>query len=217
MTTDQNLQGRAARLLALMAISRARRALIPSINPQTPARRQTMPYREPEPTNEVKTIAADLLQSIALGANGTPFDSSTPEGLDQLLDAEAEGHAQPEIVSHGSLRFRVIDGDPVELAVACGAIEEGAPPSLALLVEFADDEGAPHPSTGQYLNVATDEPGVSILFRIWITSADLHDPGAPDLGPGAVRNEALAAIDDHPRRGLIVQVIGEADDEESAQ
>jgi hypothetical protein len=217
MTLPQILQGRAARLLALMAIGRWRRASKPSINPQTPAGLQTMTYVEPEPTNEVKTIAADLLQSIALGASGTPFDSSTPEGINELLDAEAEGRAQPEIVSRGSLRFRVIDSDPIELAVACGAIEEGAPPSLSLLVEFADDEGAPQPSTGQYLNVATDEPAVSILFRIWITSADLHDPGAPDLGPDAIRNEALAPIDDHPRRGLIVQVIGEAGDEEPAQ
>lgn len=207
MTFPRHLQNRAARLLALMAISRARRTSIPSINLKTSAGRETMTYPEPEPTDEVKAIAADLLQSIALDANGAPFDSSTPEGINELLDAEAEGRAQPEIVSRGSVRFRVIDGDPVDLAVACGAIEEGAQPPLALLVEFAEDDGAPQPSTGQYLHVATDEPGASILFRVWITSADLHDPNAPDLGPDAVRNEALAPIDSHPRRGLIVQVV----------
>lgn len=164
-------------------------------------------YPEPAPDDQARTLAAELLQSVALNATGQPFDDDDP-----VTWGEAD-NTEPEVVRLGSVRFRVIDNDPTELALATGAVEEGAPPTLKLLVEFADDEGAPQPTMGQYLNIATDEPGVGVLFRVWVTSADLHDPAAPDFGLGAVRNEALAAIADHPNRGLLVQVFGDEEDD----
>ena len=56
--------------------------------------------------------------------------------------------------------------------------------------------------------VALDaDEGVSVLFKVVITHADLHDPAAPDLGPDAVRNEALDAL--QPGEVLLVQVIND--------
>lgn len=201
----------AARLRTLVAIGRARMSARASDSftnqpEQEITDMQPETYPEPAPDDQARALAAELLQSVALNADGQPFDDDDAASWDEADNTE------PEVVRLGSVRFRVIEGDPAALATACGAIEEGAPPTLALLVEFADDEGAPQPTTGQYLNIATDEPGVSALFRVWTTSADLHDPSAPNFGPDAVRNEALAAIDDHPNRGLLVQVFGEEEE-----
>lgn len=199
----------AARLRTLVAIGRANSSsrqqsidqpgATPVMQPET--------YPEPAPDDQARALAAELLQSVALNADGQPFDDDDPTTW-----GEADA-TEPEVVRLGAVRFRVIDSDPTELALAAGAIEADSPPNLCLLVEFADDEGAPQPTTGQYLNVATEEPGVSLLFRTWLTTGDLRDPAAPDFGPEAVRNEALAAIADHPNRGLLVQVFGDEEDD----
>ena len=154
-----------------------------------------------EPNEEVRTIAADLLARIALDANSAPFDDDDPETWVEADEALAE------VVRLGPVRFKIIDADATDLALAAGAIEAGDPPVLCMQVAFDQIDGAPKPCIGQYIVLPTDEPNVSLTFVVWITHADLHDPATPDLGPDAVRNEALDAL--QPGEVLLVQVIND--------
>ena len=165
-------------------------------------------YPEPAPDDDARTVAAELLQRIALDVGGALFDDGDPDTWDE---ADA---TDPEIVRLGPARFKIVSADAGDLAIAVGAIEPGDL-TPCWLVQFAADKGAPQPSMGLYLNIATEEPGVSVLFRLWITSFDVNDPAAPDFGSGATRNPALDAIAGHPGRALLVQVFG--DDQGVAQ
>ena len=193
----------AARLQTLIAVSRARRR-----NPQSMTTSTNMTQFDDtiEPNENARALTADLLARLALDAAGRPFNEDDPSTWD------AADETEPEIVRLGAVRFRVIDADPRALTLAAGALEADGPPRLCLLVQFADDEDAPQPAMGQYLNVATEEPGVSLLFRVAVAHADLHDPAAPDLGPEAVRTEGLEAIADYPGRALLVQVFSDEED-----
>lgn len=154
---------------------------------------------EIQPDDTARAIAAELFDRLVLNADGQPFDHSDPETWQAVDEAESE------VVHLGAARFAIIDADAVDLAVAAGAIEPGQAPTLCMRVAFEQTEGAPVPSIGQYLTVATEEPAVSILFRIWLTHADLHCPDAPCLGPGAMCNEALEVL--QPSEALLVQVL----------
>lgn len=204
MTNPQNLLSRTARLLALMAISRARRASSPSIKPQTPAGHQTMTNVEPEPTDEVKALTAELLDCFALKADGQPFPSQDTNTW------QAADEAEPEVVSLGFAKFKIID-DATDLALAVGAIDENSPPTLCLRVRFADNDEQPDRRAGQYIALDTGA-GVELLFRLWLTGEDVHEPAPEgfDLGPGT-DNEALDVL--QRGEGLLVQVFGEADEE----
>ncbi|RYF61165.1 MAG: hypothetical protein EOO27_03155 [Comamonadaceae bacterium] len=155
-------------------------------------------YFEPSPDDGARAVAAELLQRIALGADGAPFDDNDP---DTWAQADA---AAPEIVSLGPVRFRIVDADAVDLAVAVGAIKPGDA-TLCLRVEFDKAANTVEPSLGQVLAVATVEPGVTLVLGVWATYADLNDPGAPVLGAGAVCNDALDALG--PNQALLVQVL----------
>jgi hypothetical protein len=201
MLDRETLLQQAARLRTLVAIGRAKGAgqcAIQATNSTKDFQVDSPAYTEPEPDDQARTVAAELLHRVALDASGAPFDSSNPDMW------EAEDDAEPEVISLGAVRFKVIDADSTELAIAAGAVEEDAPPALCLLVEFADDEGAPQPSTGQYVTVQADD-GVALLFYVWLAHADLHDPAAPNLGPGAVRNPALDVL--QPGQALLVQFV----------
>lgn len=157
-----------------------------------------------QPDDTALPLAAQLFDRLALNADGQPFDDNNPETWGEADDAD------PEIVQLGAARFTVVDADAIDLAIAAGAIEPGELPTLCMRVAFEQAERALVACAGQYLSVATDEPGVNILFRVWLTGSDLDDPGAPDLGPDAVRNVALAVLE--PHQALLVQVF---EDEEA--
>lgn len=157
-----------------------------------------------QPDDTALPLAAQLFDRLALGADGQPFDDGDPETWG------AADAAEPVVVFLGPARFAVVDADAIDLAVAAGAIEPGELPMFCMRVAFEQAEGAPVACVGQYLSVATDEPGVNILFRIWLTGSDLNDPGAPNLGPDAVRNVALDVLE--PHQALLVQVF---EDEEA--
>lgn len=157
-----------------------------------------------QPDDTALPLAAQLFDRLALGADGQPFDDDDPETWG------AADAAEPAAVHLGAARFTVVDADATDLAIAAGAIEPGELPTLCMRVAFEQAEGAPVPCIGQYLSVATDDPGVSVLFYVWLTHSDLHDPAAPDLGPHAMRNEALDVLEIN--QALLVQVF---EDEEA--
>lgn len=202
MTNPHNLLSRATRLLALMAISRVRRASIPSINPQTPAGHQTMAYLEPEPTDEVKSITAELLDRLALDANGQPFADGDPNTW------QAEDETEPEVVRLGFAKFKIVDPYATSLALAAGAIDSDSPPTLCMHVRFENAADQPKLRSGQFIALDTSAD-VKLLFKVWLTAEDVHAlaPEGFDLGPGT-DNEALKVL--QPGEALLVQVLAEA-------
>lgn len=160
-----------------------------------------------DPTDSARAIAAQLLERLTLNAEGQPFDECDPNKW------EAADAAEPEFVSIGPVRLRVVDPDALALAFAAGAVDLNSPPTSCLRVAFAPAEGEAAPQVGQYVVLQTDEPSVSIVFRIWLTY-DFAQPGPdwPDLGPDAVRNESFDVL--APGEALLVQVF---DDSESQQ
>ncbi|MDM0018375.1 hypothetical protein [Variovorax saccharolyticus] len=190
----------AARLRTLVAIGRARskaRVAITSnlhFNLETPS----MSYVEPEPDGQARTLAAELLERVALDAHGALFNDDDPA---TWADADA---AVPEIVSLGPVRFRIVDSDAVDLAVAAGAIEPGDK-TLCLRVQFDASNDAPAPALGQVVTVTTDEPGVTLAFGIWLTHADLHAAEAPDFGSDAMRDSTFDVLE--PNQALLVHVL----------
>lgn len=159
-------------------------------------------YPEPAPNAQARAIAADLLQRVALDASGAPFDDDDPTTWNE---ADA---AMPEIVSLGQVKFKIVDADATDLAVAVGAVEPGAQ-VLCLRAEFEATNGAPAPAIGQVVVVPTEEPTVKLTFGVWATYDDLHSPEAPDLGPDAIRNPALDVLE--PNQALLVQVLDAED------
>lgn len=110
----------------------------------------------------------------------------------------------------GPVRFKIIDADARALAIAAGAIEDGAQPALCMRVAFDQAAGQPEPCAGQYVTLQADE-NVTLIFRVWITHADLHDPAAPDFGADAQRDPVLGTLE--PGEALLVQVLAEEESE----
>jgi hypothetical protein len=155
-------------------------------------------------------LVGALLEEVTLDANGEFFDGNDPDSW------EAADQAPIEVVSHGAVRFKIVDADATDLALATGFIDPDGPLALSLRVAFEEAEGAPQPVTGQYIVLPTSA-GVNITFMVVITRSDLDDPAAPDLGPGAVHNEAFDALE--AGQGLLVQVLNDevnADEMEAA-
>ncbi len=162
-----------------------------------------------EPNTEARALAAELLARMTLSAEGDPltFDESDP---DTWAAADA---AQQEVVRLGAVRFKIV-GDAEELAAALGAVDADEMPVVCLRVAFEQAEGVPAPVVGQYIVVGTDEPNVSVIFQVRMTFDFLQaDPDEPDLGPNAVRNQAIDVL--QPGEGLLVQVF-DADESEAA-
>jgi hypothetical protein len=201
----ERLLWQAARLRTLATIGMARlRRTAP--HSKTPTHSADMTnHTDPEPNEETMTLAAELLQRVALKPDGSAFGNS-------VEDIEAAELSEPEIVHLGAVRLRVIDDNPVDLAIATGAFEEGGPPTLCWHVEFFQaSEQTLLPCSGQYIVLPTGVKSVSVTFYVFLSHDDLRDPAAPDWGPDAVRNEALDALG--PNQALIVQVF-ETDDQE---
>ncbi len=162
-----------------------------------------------ETADSAPALVGELLEEVALDANGELFDENAPDTW------EAADQAPIEVISHGAVRFKIVDADATDLALATGFIEPDGPPALSLRVAFEEAEGAPQPVMGQYVVLPTNA-GVNITFMVVITRRDLDDPAAPDLGPGAVHSEAFDALE--AGQGLLVQVLTNADgdDQEAA-
>jgi hypothetical protein len=182
----------AARLLCLAALGKARARAI--TNPCTRKEVDSM-TQDIDPSDEARALAAELFDLLALRENGEPFDYSSEE------EAAKADSVVPQFVALGPVRFKIIDADASHLAVAAGVMEPGSP-ALAMRVAFEQAENVPTPSMGQHVILPTDEPGVSIVFLVVLTHADLH--AGPDLGPGAERNTDFDALE--PGQGLLVQV-----------
>jgi hypothetical protein len=157
-------------------------------------------YPEPVPDGHARTLAAELLERVALDASGAPFNPLNAETW------QAEDDAMPELIRAGPVRLRVVDPDASGLATAVGAIEPGET-RVCIIVEFHMGDGEPQPVMGQFIAIQTDEPGVSLAFAIWLSHWDINDAAAPDFGDGAVRNPALDAIG--VNQGLLVQLLND--------
>ena len=199
---------RAARLRKLAAVGLARlRAPATPIHQNPEHNMTTQTYPEPAPDDQARTVAADLLQRVALDASGAEFNDDDP---DTWADADV---AEPEIVRLGLVRFKIIDNDARALAIAAGAIEDGALPALCMRVAFDHAAGQPEPCAGQYVTLQADE-NVTLIFRVWITHADLHDPAEPEFGADAQRDPVLDSL--QAGEALLVQLLPE-DESEAGQ
>ncbi len=158
---------------------------------------------DPAPSAEAEALAGQLLDRVSLDASGEPFNDDDPQTW------AAADAAEPELVSLGPVRFRVIDPAAVDLAIAVGAVEAGDDDAICWLVEFDGAQGAPVPAIGQAVLLPTKVPGVTLPFAVWATYADFNDPAAPDLGPDADRNPALDLLE--PNQALVV-LIKDAED-----
>lgn len=146
-------------------------------------------------------LRGELYDLVALGPDGQPFDYSDPE---QVIAAE---DAPAELVLLGAVNFHVLDPDARDLAEATGAIEPGSNKPTCWCVQI-EPSSEVQPAMGQTLLLQVGA-GVALRFFVQLAHADLHDPAAPNLGPAAVPNEALAEL--QPGQALLVQELAVGD------
>lgn len=161
-----------------------------------------------EPNEEARTLAAELLERVSLDAAGEIFDEHDPSSWQVADDASVE------TIKRGPIRFKIVDADAVALAMAVGVIHSNDPAVLCLLVAVEQAGDAPEPSIGQFVVLPTGEPGVSLVFLVSATYADLHDSASPDLGPNASHNGAFDTME--PGQALLVQVFDAEDGDQQA-
>lgn len=154
------------------------------------------------PDLQAQEIAAALFRRLTLNADGQLLDDNDPSNWDE---ADA---TQPEIVSLGGVHFRITDPGAAGLAIAVGVMAEGESLVCLRAVFSPADAGGATPKMGDVVALEADE-GVTVLFNVAIGYADLHDPSEFDLGPDAVRIEALDTL--KPGEVLLVQVINSAE------
>lgn len=157
---------------------------------------------------ETEHLRGEVIVEMALDTDGQPI-SDAPENW------AAADAAEPQPVSMGPVKFRVLDPDARELAEMLGAIDPAHPDGAKLLVELHDDEPEDAMTMGQYVAIEAGG-GVRVTFYVWCSAYDRDVPIPPgfDLGAGAQHNEAWGSLGS--RQALLMQVFGEAD-EESAQ
>lgn len=165
---------------------------IPTI-PMTDLKTKTAP--EPE------HLKGEVIMEMALDADGQPIDD-TPENW------AAADAAEPQPVSIGTARFRVIDHDARELAEQLGAIDPDHPDGAQLLVELHSDEPNDALTVGRYVAIEATN-GIQVTFVVWCSTFDRDAPTPPgfDLGEQAQRNAALDSLGS--RQALLIQVFGE--------
>ncbi|RYF74208.1 MAG: hypothetical protein EOO22_07480, partial [Comamonadaceae bacterium] len=169
----------ASRAVSLSAMARMRRdpLELPPAQGQKPMNEINYLMVDPALTPEVETLVGEVLARIALDATGMPF----PDEPDAWAAAD---EAEPQIVSLGRVRFRVVDPDARAIAEYVGAIDPENPDAVALVVEAEDPDAL---TTGRYVTIET-AAGVSVVVRVFIAAADLNDLAAPGYGPDAYRD-----------------------------
>lgn len=153
---------------------------------------------------EDEHLKGEVIVEMNLDTNGQPI-SDTPENW-AAIDA-----AEPQPVSIGPVKFRVLDPDARELAEMLGAIDPEHPDGAKLLVELHDDEPDDALAMGQYVGIEASS-GVRVTFLVWCSAYDRDAPIPPgfDLGAGAQRSAAWDSLGS--RQALLIQVFGEADE-----
>ena len=135
------------------------------------------------------TTTATILRWLTLREDGSHI---TVNADDHDCWDEAE-NATPELVNIGSGILEVTNAGDDALATAVLASDDrGLLPTMKAIFKPSEPDGE-RPRMGDLLSV-TPAAGVSLLFAVQITFADLHEPSAFDLGPGAEVNEQLAAL-----------------------
>ena len=133
---------------------------------------------------------ATILRWLTLRADGSHITVNTDDP-DSWEEAE---NATPEFVNIGSGIFEVTNAGDDALATAVLASDDhGLLPTMKAIFTPSEPDGE-RPQMGDLLSV-TPADGVSLLFAVQITYADLHAPSAFDLGPDADVNEQLAALE----------------------
>lgn len=148
---------------------------------------------DPTVTPEAEMLAGEILAKLALDAGGQPF-ADEPDAWAASDDAEVE------VVSLGSVRFKIINADASDLARDLGAIDPEHSDAAAMVIELAADEDDGALTMGRYLSIEV-APSVQVVFMVWISHADITAPSDYDLGPQATQFDALAE-----RQALLVQV-----------
>ena len=132
---------------------------------------------------------ATILRWLTLRADGSHITVNTDDP-DSWAEAE---NATPELVNIGSGILEVTNAGDDALATAVLASDDrGLLPTMKAIFTPSEPDGE-HPQMGDLLSV-TPNDGVSLLFAVQITYADVHEPSAFDLGPDADVNEPLAAL-----------------------
>ena len=154
---------------------------------------------------EAEHLKGEVIVEMSLDADGQPI-GDTPETW------AAADAAEPQPVSIGPVKFRVLDPDARELAEMLGAIDPAHPDGAKLLVELHDDEPDDALAMGQYVAIEAGS-GVQATFIVWCSTYDRDSPIPPefDLGAEAQHNEAWDSLGS--RQALLIQAFGDADEE----
>jgi hypothetical protein len=151
---------------------------------------------------EDEHLKGEVIVEMALDADGQPI-------ADEPETWAAADAAEPQPVSMGLVKFRVLDPDARELAEMLGAIDPAHPDGAKLLAELHSDEPDDALTMGQFVSIEASD-GVRITFLVWCSTYDRDAPIPPefDLGEGAQRNKAWGSLG--ARQVLLIQVFGEA-------
>lgn len=189
---------KAARLLSMAAIARARvssRAAVRASTPSKPnesAERRTFTQKghEAVTNEETNSIQAQHFRQYVLGDDGQPLPLDTPE------NTEAADLLPAEWVHLGPITFVVVDHDPAELVAATGAANDDGAPVVALRVRLLDVARGQHrPIMGDSLT--TQAGDAALRFFVHWTGADFgaevpSDSRGETQPEDWQRNEALA-------------------------
>lgn len=171
---------------------------------------RTIAMTDTEPNAAARMIAAELLDRVAIGDDGSPIlipEATSAEDVDAAIEAEARLRTELVVLADVSL---VVIEDATDAAVALGVIEDTHAPMVCLRVLLAPSQhrpdDAPVPRMGAYIRIPTGEPGVDLLFRVIATYEDLNAPNPfASEGENWTPTEALDSL--RPGEALVVQVL----------
>lgn len=132
---------------------------------------------------------ATILRWLTLRDDGSHITVDT----DEPASWDEADNATPELVNIGSGKLEITNAGDDDLAAAVLASDDHGLLQTVRAIFTPSEPDGERPQMGDLLSVSPAE-GVSLLFAVQVTYADLHEPSAFDLGPGAEVNELLAAL-----------------------
>lgn len=130
---------------------------------------------------------ATILRWLTLREDGSPVNTGEPDSWQEA------DNATPELVNIGSGILEVTNvGDDALATAVLASDDRGLLPTMKAIFEPSEPDGE-RPQMGDLLSVSPAN-GVSLLFAVQVTYADLYEPSVFDLGPAAEVNEQLAAL-----------------------